>query len=350
MDNYFTLPRVIKALRDKGIGIVGTAKYQRAWPPTELKQVSDKDCTFNDFNYTIDDYGTLCARWMDNGMVFCVSTIHRTGQMVKRTRRKPRKTIKNQEHVDKVWGSNGKTEVFIPKLIDDYNHWMGGVDLVDQHIAYYHPNVRCRRNWLPMFIQLLSIIRTNSYIVHKKHFGKESLSHKKFTLEMISFFMKMKTTETSIANSIPSNAASYGESRQTEVSDLTSPSAGKKRTVAMMVQEKQKGHLNKLPPKPKRRSLLKYIELDQAFPKRKVLPRSLHQRVKGDVNSRPTCAYCAWAVKTYAHATHSDYQRMVKRTSYKCLFCDVHLCKEHFDWFHETAGMPPPDPTIKSCT
>ena len=35
MDNYFSLPRVIKALRDKGIGIVGTAKYQRAWPPTE---------------------------------------------------------------------------------------------------------------------------------------------------------------------------------------------------------------------------------------------------------------------------------------------------------------------------
>ena len=27
MDNYFTLPRVIKALCDKGIGIVGTAKY-----------------------------------------------------------------------------------------------------------------------------------------------------------------------------------------------------------------------------------------------------------------------------------------------------------------------------------
>ena len=122
MDNYFTLPKVIKALRDKGIGIVGTAKYQRAWPPIELKQVSDKDCSFNDFNYTTDDYGTLCARWMDNGMAFCVSTIHCAGQMTKRFRRKPRKTMKNQEYVDNLWGSNGKTEVYIPKLIDDYNH------------------------------------------------------------------------------------------------------------------------------------------------------------------------------------------------------------------------------------
>ena len=55
---------------------------------------------------------------------------------------------------------------------------------------------------------------------------------------MISFFMKMTTTEKSVSNSIPFNAASYGESDETEVSDLTSPSAGKKRTVVIMMQEK----------------------------------------------------------------------------------------------------------------
>ena len=105
------------------------------------------------------------------------------------------------------------------------------MDFVHQHIANYHPNVRCRRHWLTMFIQLMSIIRTNLYIVHKKYFGRESLSHKKFTWEMISYLMKM-TTVKSTSKSIPSNAVSYGESKQTENSDLTSPSAGKKRTIA----------------------------------------------------------------------------------------------------------------------
>ena len=33
MDNYFTRPKVIAALRDLGIGIVGTAKYQHGCPP-----------------------------------------------------------------------------------------------------------------------------------------------------------------------------------------------------------------------------------------------------------------------------------------------------------------------------
>ncbi len=68
---------------------------------------------------------------------------------------------------------------------------MGGVDLSDQHIRYYHPNLtRCRRNWIPMFIQMILIIGPNAYIVHKKYFKSETLSHKMFTLEMISCLMK----------------------------------------------------------------------------------------------------------------------------------------------------------------
>ena len=33
----------------------------------------------------------------------------------------------------------------ISTLINNYNHWMLGVDLVDQLIAYYRPKIRCRR-------------------------------------------------------------------------------------------------------------------------------------------------------------------------------------------------------------
>ena len=49
MDNYFTLPKVIYALRNLGIGIVGTAKYSKAWPPLCLKKIDDKKSNFNDF-------------------------------------------------------------------------------------------------------------------------------------------------------------------------------------------------------------------------------------------------------------------------------------------------------------
>ena len=130
--------------------------------------IKTKDCKFNDFYWGVNRNGTLCVRWMDNNFVFCVSTVHRPGKMIKRVRRKPRITNNNRAHVEEIWGKDGKKEIFIPVLIDDYNHWMGGVDLSDQRIAYYQPDLRCRRTWIPLFIQLLSLTRNNAYHVHKE--------------------------------------------------------------------------------------------------------------------------------------------------------------------------------------
>jgi len=95
MDNYFTLPRVLAKLRELGIGCVGTARYRNAWPPKELRNVDQTSADFNDFFYCVDSLGTLVARWMDDGMVFCVSTVHKVGEVVKRERRRPRTTVKN---------------------------------------------------------------------------------------------------------------------------------------------------------------------------------------------------------------------------------------------------------------
>ena len=59
----------------------------------------------------------------------------------------------NEAHVDRIiWGQQGKVDSWIPKLIDDFNHWIGGVDFCDHHICYYHPTIKCRGNWVPMFI------------------------------------------------------------------------------------------------------------------------------------------------------------------------------------------------------
>eukprot|EP00957_Ditylum_brightwellii_P097742 7443421-Ditylum_brightwellii.AAC.1 len=76
MDNYFTVPSVMKHLRYKGIGVVGTARARKGWPPSASQKVEQKDCGFNELRYLIDDDGTLIAKWMDNGLVLFVSTLH----------------------------------------------------------------------------------------------------------------------------------------------------------------------------------------------------------------------------------------------------------------------------------
>ena len=69
---------------------------------------------------------------------------------------------------------------------------MGGVDLADQRVAYYIPNLRCNRNWVPLFLQVISIVRVNAYVMYKSitnSQGKKAMTHKKFTLSIIKYFM-----------------------------------------------------------------------------------------------------------------------------------------------------------------
>ena len=61
MDNYFTLPKVIKKLREMGVGVVGTARFRQGWPPEKLRRINISDVNFNDFYHCIDEHGTLCA-------------------------------------------------------------------------------------------------------------------------------------------------------------------------------------------------------------------------------------------------------------------------------------------------
>ena len=123
MDNYFTLPKVMGMLRDIGVGCVGTARAKRGWPPKEL-QVPDTP-SFNDLYWCTDDTGTLIVRWIDNSSVLMVTTVHKVTQKVSRVRKKPRQTATNRNHIQQVWGVNAAVSIEIPRIVDDYNHWMG---------------------------------------------------------------------------------------------------------------------------------------------------------------------------------------------------------------------------------
>eukprot|EP00957_Ditylum_brightwellii_P003809 289421-Ditylum_brightwellii.AAC.1 len=67
---------------------------------------------------------------MDNGLVLCVTTLHDVGEILERLRKRPRTIVKNKQHIMKVWGDGGKKHIFISTLINDYNHWMCGIDIV----------------------------------------------------------------------------------------------------------------------------------------------------------------------------------------------------------------------------
>ena len=166
LDNYFTYPKVMKSFRDRKIGMFGTARVKRGWPPAELKE-ERLPGHFNHFYFTIDPYNNMVGRWLDNSFVLVMSTVHSCVKSVMKKRRRPRENPKNKDHIPKVFGTHGFANICIPWIINTYNYWMGGVDRCDQMIAYYAPDLRCMRNWLPMWLQLVQILIVNMWIVYK---------------------------------------------------------------------------------------------------------------------------------------------------------------------------------------
>ena len=55
MNNYFTVDGVIVDLHRENIGVVGTARARKGWPPREFKEVNDM--RFNTLHYLDDDNG-----------------------------------------------------------------------------------------------------------------------------------------------------------------------------------------------------------------------------------------------------------------------------------------------------
>jgi Transposase IS4 len=62
-----------------------------------------------------------------------------------------------------VFGSEFKKKLLIPKVVDDYNHHMNGIDVADQLRSYYNTQQAVRRNWMPLFFWLLDTAIINAY-------------------------------------------------------------------------------------------------------------------------------------------------------------------------------------------
>jgi len=184
MDNYFTSIKLFKYLREKNFGACGTVRKNSANFPQVLKV--DKKLDWDTLSGVVVD-DVLSILWMDNGPVTMLSTIHRIDNgnenRIERNRRRPRETSTNATKVRAVFGNASKKSLPIPIIIDDYNHFMGGVDIADQLRGYYGTQLPVRRTWMPLFFWLLDTAIVNSYLILKQSNSK--ISHKDFRIQLV---------------------------------------------------------------------------------------------------------------------------------------------------------------------
>ena len=97
----------------------------------------------------------LMVLWMDNAPVTMLTTVHNihSSKSHMDTERKcPRNTSNNAAGVQQLFGEGKFVKLLsIPSCIDDYNYFMGGIDIADQYHSYYTIQLIARCNWLPIF-------------------------------------------------------------------------------------------------------------------------------------------------------------------------------------------------------
>ena len=210
-------------------------------------------------------------------------------------------------------------------MIDDYNHWMLGIDVSDQQISYYHPNLRCQRNWIPMFLQTVSMTRNNIYVAHTQDVSeKERKPQRDVALEIIGVLME---------NAIYWDAIGKTEELRCRINSRT------KKRIMMNAEKRSK----KLVGVKRRR-----YNLPVTFFPNRLMKANGYDHKRATAEKRGTCVVCAINAKKQRMAMDNGSGdedgsiATVKRataTHHICETCSsedtvCYVCKKHWKEFH----------------
>jgi Transposase IS4 len=170
LDNLFLNINVSQALLALHICCTGTTRKNAQGIPEWLLKMKEhnRGLVWNSMLAQIVD-STLCFLWQDNNAVLGLTTAHcLKDDTIERLRKRPSPTSTNARIVRPVFGDLPFKRLQIPRAIDDYNHYMNGVDRSNQlrknltvHRAYE------RRIWRPLWYYILDVCAVNGYLIWK---------------------------------------------------------------------------------------------------------------------------------------------------------------------------------------
>jgi hypothetical protein len=115
---------------------MGTTRPYKEFP-TGLKELKERFTTKLEWNTLVVKVvdNTLCLAWQDNNIVLALSNIHtinQTEDFREKVRRRPAKTSTNRRIIQQIFADKPTKTLSIPRFINDYNQYIGGVDLANQ--------------------------------------------------------------------------------------------------------------------------------------------------------------------------------------------------------------------------
>ncbi|XP_025192062.1 piggyBac transposable element-derived protein 3-like [Melanaphis sacchari] len=176
-DNFFSSYKLFCLLKERGFYATGTIRENRTCNNTieTVKNLKKKDRGTYDFSFE-NNQKILLVRWNDNSVVTVVTNNSTIEPLVgaKRYNRKEKKAVSISQ----------------PKVIAEYNQHMGGVDLHDNGICNYRINVKGKKWWWPLFVNLIDSVIVNAWKVHNLA-NKSKMSQLDFKSYIAVALMKM---------------------------------------------------------------------------------------------------------------------------------------------------------------
>ncbi|KAI5645663.1 transposase IS4 domain-containing protein [Phthorimaea operculella] len=168
MGSFFNSPKLARYLKKNGTDCVGTLR-----PTREEVPIAVQKCPLREGEFVARHAGDVMTVAIQNNRsrTTCISTCHDVSQVVKTENR--RQPIS-----------------YLLALADDFNHNMGGVDLMDQKLeAYLIERKQCLQWSKKMFKRILNITVQNARILLEKT-KEKSIGSLAFRLELAGMLME----------------------------------------------------------------------------------------------------------------------------------------------------------------
>ncbi|XP_052756520.1 piggyBac transposable element-derived protein 4-like [Galleria mellonella] len=168
-DNFYTSLPLVNYLNKQGIQCVGTIQQNRLPncrlpDKKELMKTSIPRGTYEERVSHSDGVDFSATAWKDNKVVTLLSTYVGAEPVGKVSR------------YDKK--AKQKIEIPCPKIVQEYNMHMGGVDLMDSFLGRYRIRIKSRKWYLRLFYHLLDLTTINSWVLMKKNLIAKGVSKK----------------------------------------------------------------------------------------------------------------------------------------------------------------------------
>ena len=173
MDNFYTSMKLLTDLKKNRVWACGTTNTNRRGFPAEFRTTFrqwSKASSRGNMRWLRSD-GNVAVQWKDNKTITMLSSFHSASDYGYCRRRV------------KEGGQFHRKIVKQPKVVQDYNAHMGGVDRSDQLLSNYDILRKTTKYWKTLFFHFIDIAIINSYILfqewRKRHPDIEALQRSK---------------------------------------------------------------------------------------------------------------------------------------------------------------------------